>query len=654
MKKTFMAAAVIATAAIAFAKDTDPVLMTVAGREVKLSEFEYLYNKNNAQQSQPLSFDEYLGLFVNYKLKVADARAHGIDTTAAFVSEFRKYSNELAQPYLRDNDMLEAMARAEYDRMPYERHVSHIMLRFDPANEAASMAKADSVRNLVATGIMTFEDAARTYSIDGGSAMQGGSMGWITATSRLPHAFTDMAYSTPLGSISQVINSGYGLHIIRPDEERPLTGEVNAKHILILTRDMDEAGIASQKTRIDSIYQVVTAAGADFADVARRCSQDPGSARNGGDLGWFGPGRMVPEFEEVAFALKDGEISKPFTSAFGWHIIYRVAHRGDTVPSYAEARGSIIQRLEQDGRIQEAEKSFITSLAQRTGSKVNPDIEAQAKAFLSSHSAAAVDSATYAALLASGIEAYSIKGSMTTIGDALKDLNVRWAPDTEATARSISMAATYAFDKAMLDIARDDLARTNSEYRNLVNEYRDGIMLFDRSNQMVWEKATADKDGQQSFFLNHRDDYTWDAPRYKAYIVFATSDSVMQQAQAHIATLNPLEVKQDDFTSAMKKRFGNNVKIERVIAAKGENPYTDNLGFGMPRPAQNARWPHYFAFMGKVIDAPEAAEDVRGRLITDYQNYLEKIWVDGLHQTYEVKINQKTVKKARKRIGADK
>ena len=128
MKKTFVAAALLGTAAASLAKDSDPVLMTVAGTDVRLSEFEYLYNKNNAQQSQAMSFDEYLGMFVNYKLKVADAQAHGVDTTAAFVSEFSKYSLELAQPYMRDNEMLENMAKAEYARMPKERYVSHIML----------------------------------------------------------------------------------------------------------------------------------------------------------------------------------------------------------------------------------------------------------------------------------------------------------------------------------------------------------------------------------------------------------------------------------------------------------------------------------------------------------------------------------------------
>jgi len=650
MKKTFMAAAIIGTAALAFAKDSDPVLMTVAGRDVKLSEFEYLYNKNNAQQSQELSFDEYLGMFVNYKLKVADAHAHGIDTTAAFVNEFHKYSLELAQPYLRDIDMLEKMARTEYARMPVERYVSHIMLRIDPNNEAASRATADSVRSLVAEGKMAFEDAARAYSIDGGSASQGGRMGWITSYTRLPQAFTDMAYSTPVGEISDVVNSGYGLHIIRTEQERPLSGEVNAKHILMLTHDMDEAGIARQKARIDSIYKVVTAPGADFADVARRCSEDPGSARNGGDLGWFGPGRMVQEFEDVAFALKDGEISKPFASAFGWHIIYRVAHRADTIPPYDDVRPAIIKRFEQDGRIRKAEKAYIDAMASRTGSKINPDIEAQVAKHFSSNGFSQIDSTAYASLLASDIEAYTVQGRRLTLSDALKGSGMRLNANADVTAHNIAIAASNAFDKAILDLAREELLNTNTDYRNLINEYRDGIMLFDRSNQMVWEKATADKDGQETFFRNNKANYAWDAPRYKAYVIFAKSDSVMQLAKAHADTFNASAATQDEFTQSMKQKFGNNVKVEKVIAAKGENPYTDNLGFGMPRPAQNSRWPYYFAYQGRVIEAPEAAEDVRGRLITDYQNYLESIWVEYLHKTYKVKFNKKAVAQARKRI----
>ncbi len=650
MKKTFVAAALLGTAAASLAKDSDPVLMTVAGTDVRLSEFEYLYNKNNAQQSQAMSFDEYLGMFVNYKLKVADAQAHGVDTTAAFVSEFSKYSLELAQPYMRDNEMLENMAKAEYARMPKERYVSHIMLRIDPADEAASLATADSVRQLVASEKMTFEDAALQYSIDAGSARQGGRMGWITSSSRLPQAFTDMAYDTPIGTLSPVVNSGYGYHIIRPEQERPLSGEVNARHILMLTQGMDEAGQARQKARIDSVYRVVTAPGADFADVARRCSEDPGSARNGGDLGWFGRGRMVQEFEDVAFSLKDGEVSKPFTSAFGWHIIYREAHRADTVPAYAEARPAIIRRLEQDGRALKAEKAYLAAVARRTGSELNPNIEALVASHFADNGFAAIDSAAYASLLSSEIEAYKIHGRSVSLSDALRGEPMRIAPDAATTARNAAMAAANAFDRAVAEAARAELAETNTDYRNLINEYRDGIMLFDRSNQMVWEKATSDKDGQEHFFLANKANYGWEAPRYKAYVIFANSDSVMNLAREHASAFESAAVDQDEFTKSMKQKFGNNVKIEKVIAAKGENPYTDNLGFGMPAPAPNSRWPHYFAFQGKVIVSPEAAEDVRGRLISDYQNHLESLWVDSLRKTYKVKLNKKAVKEARKRI----
>ncbi|MCM1452194.1 MAG: peptidylprolyl isomerase [Clostridium sp.] len=648
MKKTFLAAAIIASAAIALAKDADPVLMTVAGRDVYLSEFEYLYNKNNAQQSQALSFDEYLSMFVNYKLKVADAMAHGVDTTASFVDEFNKYSRELAQPYLRDNDMIEKMAQAEYARMPKERYVSHIMLQIDPANETESREKAESLRVRILSGDLSFESAASSYSIDHGSSMQGGRMGWVTASSRLPQAFTDMCYETPIGEISPVVNSGYGLHIIRPEEERPVQGEVNAKHILMLTQGMDEDGRERQKARIDSIYNALSQ-GADFADLARRLSEDPGSARNGGDLGWFGTGRMVPEFENAAFALKDGEISKPFASAFGWHIIYRVAHRGDTIPPYEEARADILKRFELDGRMSQARSAYLQSVAARTNSKLNEDLASHAMEFLSAKGVTEMDSAAIAMLMQADIEAYTVQGKSVKLRKAFRGFRST-VKDPIAASRNIAFNANLAFEEEMSDIAQSELEGSNAEYRNLLNEYRDGIMLFDRANEMVWEKASADKEGLEKFFLSNRANYAWEAPKYKAYVIFANSDSIMRLAQSRAETLSASSLKHEDFTQQMKQAFGNSVKVERVIAAKGENPYTDNLGFGMPRPAANSRWPYYFAFQGKVIDAPESAEDVRGLLITDYQNYLEKIWVEDLHKTYNVKIVKKTAKEAKKAV----
>ena len=243
MKKLILAAGVMgATLLGVAAANNDPVLMNIAGKDVHLSEFEYLYHKNNSQQVQPQTLDEYVEMFVNYKLKVADAEVHGIDTTAAFMSEFNQFRNELAQPYLVDLAVQDSIVNSIYSQMTDELVVSHIMMH------DGSEAKLDSLRSAILDGTAKFEEVAAQYSIDRASSSRGGYMG-VVAFGRYPQAFEEMAYSTPVGQISPVVNSGYGIHIIRVDDRHPSEGEVLVEHILRVTRGATDSVAAAEEVR---------------------------------------------------------------------------------------------------------------------------------------------------------------------------------------------------------------------------------------------------------------------------------------------------------------------------------------------------------------------------------------------------------------------
>ena len=300
MKKILIPAALIAAAILSgAAKKNDPTLMTVNGKPVKVSEFTYLYNKNNQQQAEPQTLDEYVDMFVNYRLKVADAEAAGLDTTAAFKKEYDGYCDDLAKPFLTDSTVVEKLSREAYERMKKNVKVSHIMLPIGrtPDERMANRARLDSIRTAILNGA-DFGDMAVKYSSDRSAQRNRGSMGYVKSGS-FPYPFEYAAYNTPVGQISEVIDDApYGWHIIRVDDVRPDAGEWHARHILKLTRGLDEAAAAAKKAQIDSIYNVL-AGGADFAEVAAKESEDPGSARRGGDGGWFGSGRMVPEFENA-------------------------------------------------------------------------------------------------------------------------------------------------------------------------------------------------------------------------------------------------------------------------------------------------------------------------------------------------------------------
>lgn len=576
MKKQILAAGIIcATLCAIAAKPKDPVLMKVGNDEVRLSEFEYLYNKNNTQQAQPQTIDEYVDMFVNFKLKVAAAEAAGLDTTKAFKDEYLKFRNELSEPYLRDEKVAAAQEAEAYDHMLSDLLVSHIMF---PAQQSAL---ADSLYAELKAGNARFEDIATKYSMDKASARRGGLMG-VVGAGRYPWPFEKAAYETEVGRISPVINSGFGLHIIRVESRTPAKGQVHAAHILRMTRGASDSVVAAEMLVADSLYNVVTAPGADFAAVARQFSQDPGSARNGGDLGFFGPGMMVQEFDSVAFALADGEISRPFKTPFGWHIIKRIESKGPG--SFEENLEAIRKQIERE-----------PSRARLAGD---------------AYAAAAVE---------------RFRGKLGGVTDS-----------AEMTARA-------------LELAREELEAENADYRNLLHEYRDGILLFDISNREVWNKASADTVGLDEFFRANRAKYAWESPKFKSLIIFAGNDSLLNVAMRYAADSIPATVPAQKIAEVMQQRFGRDVKVERVIAAKGENAITDYLGFGAEKPAKPAsqRWQSYAAFRGRVIDQPEEASDVRGTVVADYQAALEKEWLERLHKEIPVKINQKVLKQAK-------
>ncbi|MDE6334650.1 MAG: peptidylprolyl isomerase, partial [Muribaculaceae bacterium] len=552
MKKQFLAVGLLCGSVLAIsARDADPVLMNVAGKDVRLSEFEYLFHKNNSQQVQPQSIDDYVGMFVDYKLKVADAEAAGIDTTAAFINEFTQFRDELSEPYMRDDAVLEAMVRQAYDHMKEELYVSHIML---PADKSQLM---DSLRTAIIDGKATFEDVARKYSIDKPSAKQGGRMGYVVPN-RFPWDFEKAAFDTPVGMISPVVNSGFGIHIIRPESRRPARGEVSAAHILRVTRNASDSVKARQKQLIDSIYREVSAEPSTFEDVARRLSEDPGSARNGGSLGWFGPGVMVHEFDSVSFALPVGQISAPFATAFGWHIIKKIDERG--IGSLDDNKDKILKAIENSPRanapreayLDEQKKIYKASLYKDNIAKISDIVKPLGER---------MDSAVMAALSQSTLPLYTVDGVDYTLGEVASTIEPSPSRGVMVLPVEIENIAVSMMNDRVYDIAREKLLDIEPDYRNLVNEYRDGILLFEISNRNVWDRAAKDKAGLEKFFNDHRSDYKWDSPKFKSFVIFASSDSLLGEA-LKFATDIPADLAPADFAKAMRERFGRDIKVE--------------------------------------------------------------------------------------------
>ena len=584
MKKVLLSIVLLAGSLMSFAQE-DKVLLTINGEPVMLSEFLYIYEKNNQESSlEKKSMEEYLDLFINFKLKVTEAIAQGVDTTEAFAKELEGYRAQATPKYMQDNEAIDSLVTLSYNRKANIRRAAHIAIQCpmdaDSATLAAAEAKIQLARERVTTGVEkkvkkgrkwvtvrepeAFADVAREMTEDQAGKENGGELGWIEVF-RFVYPFEDAVYTTPVGEVTKVFRSPYGLHIALVEEERPFE-EVHAAHIMkMMPRGGEGTTALDAKKQVDSLYQVVLA-GADFAEVATANSDDKGSATRGGDLGWFGRGMMVQPFENITFDMTPGEISEPFPTRFGWHFVKLYDKRG--IQPLDSMRQQLLAQVKRDARYQEAEKSFI----KKTRAE------------------------------------YNLPAEMT-------DDEVR------------------AYADAHLEEKYADL-------RNLVREYHDGILLFDVSLREVWDKANKDTEGLAAFFKANKKNYTWDEPRFKGYMIYAKDEVSAKAAKQIVKTANP-----DSVMSYIDQRINVDsvtyVRIEKGLWTKGKNGAVDKYGFKNKEadytPAE--KFPIVVP-VGKVIKAPQEYTDVRGQVTTDYQDHLEKLWVATLREKYPVVVNE--------------
>ena len=586
MKKVFLSIVLLAGSLMGLAQE-DKVLLTINGEPVMLSEFLYIYEKNNQENSlEKKSMEEYLDLFINFKLKVTEAIAQGVDTTEAFKKELAGYRAQATPKYLQDQEAIDSLVAMSYNRKANVRRAAHIAIQCpadaDSATVAAATAKIELARERVTTGVEkkvkkgrkwitirepeAFADVAREMTEDPAGKENGGELGWIEVF-RFVYPFEDAVYTTPVGEVTHIFRSPYGFHIALVEEERAYE-EVHAAHIMKMMPRGNEATAMDAKKKIDSLYQAVLA-GADFAQVAIENSDDKGSAVRGGDLGWFGRGMMVQPFENITFGLEEGAMSEPFPTRFGWHFVKLYEKRG--IQPLDSIRQQMLNQVKRDVRFAEAEKSFI----QKTRAE------------------------------------YNLPAEMTD-------------------------AEVKAYADAHLEEKYEDL-------RNLVREYHDGILLFDVSLREVWDKANKDTKGLAAYFKANKKNYTWDEPRFKGYMIYA-KDEVSAKAAKQIAkSANP-----DSVVSYINQRINVDsvtyVRVEHGLWTKGKNAAVDKYAFKDKAAEYTPAEEFPFVIpVGKVIKAPQEYTDVRGQVTTDYQDYLEKLWVEALREKYPVVVNKEAL-----------
>lgn len=637
--KLLISSLLLGTAILAIAKG-DPVLMTINGKDIKLSEFEYLYHKNNQQQVEKETLEQYVDRFVLYKQKVADAEAAGIDTTEVFRKEFEGYQKDLAAPYLTEDTTYQwQMVSEAYDRYQTEIDIDHFMLPLGTTAEATqkNLELMDSIRNCIVAG-QQWEDMVAQFSSDPSKQRNRGHYGFISAC-MFPYSFENEVYNTPVGEISKPFKTQFGVHMIRVNNTRP-RNDVHAKHILkLFPKNATEEQKAVCKRQIDSVYAVLKT-GANFEEMAKAESQD-GSANNGGELGWFGRGRMVQPFEDIAFDLADGEFSEPFETRFGYHIIKKVAHG---VAPLSEVRSNIEAAINRDERAGMIKERRLSDLKNKYGFKLNPDFDKYVTRKLAENGGNYDSTFVAQSIKGSDMPLFTYgTGKSVRVADLLPQLNskAKFVSADDAKKYILSSIDPLA-DKVLADFHAHELVQSNPDYRNLLNEYRDGMLLFEISNRRVWKAANKDTVGLENYFAEHRANYAWDEPHFKGIILSAKNDSVLNLVKNDIMMMAA-----DTLTDGLHHKYGNDIRMERMVVKKGENALADYLAFNTGDKPERKGYESFMILEGGVIRQPEEMADVRGAVTSDYQDVLEQRWKEELATKYPAKINKKVLKQVK-------
>lgn len=615
----------------------DPVLITINGVEITKSEFEYLYNKNNKNNTiDKKSLDEYLEMYINFKLKVIEAEEQQFDTIASFKKELASYRRQLSQPYLTDTEYEEQLYKEAYDHFSQDCEVSHILIRVDvdalPADTLKAYNKALSIRDRLQKE--DFGKVASEVSEDKSVKQNKGYIGYCTAMQVL-WPFEKAMYTLPLNEISMPVRTTLGYHLIKVHNRRPAIGQVHAYHIMkICNKKMSDE---EQKKAYDSILEIKKRIdnGEDFSALAKEVSDDKQTALRGGDLSWFGVGRMVAPFEKAAFALNEGEVSEPIKTDFGWHIIKVVEKR--QVEPFEKKKADIQKMMRYDNtRSHAAKNSFINKLKKEYNYK--EDIK-----YIDTLNTIFSNNINNNDEISKALK--NLQGNICSFADknisAIEFGYFCMLLHQDSTAINCSDYLNSFVELELTRYEETQLERKYPDFANLMKEYHDGILLYNISTKEVWEKALTDTVGITEFFKSNIEKYKWDSPRYKGVIAQCKDKKTAKKVKRLI--------KKVDFDS-LKNWVNNNINndsvtyvtLEKGIWKEGDNKIIDSNVYNkaMNNEDINPNLPNIIVFGKNLGITPEDYTDVKGKVIADYQKYLEAQWIKSLRNKYKIEINK--------------
>ena len=643
MKKSLLLLVLATILASGLKGQGSPVLMTIGDEQVSLEEFERIYQKNNNESSLNRQDPEaYLELFINFKIKVKEAEALGMDTTAKFINELEGYRKQLAKPYLVDEQAKEAMMKEAYLWSKYDIRARHILIRLPesptPEDTLAAYDKIMEIRARIKSG-EAFDVVAKATSEDASVYQNGGDLNYFTVFSMV-YPFEKMAYATPVGQLSMPFRTSYGYHILMVVDKRPARGSIKVAHIFV--RTPSGTGEEEKKEAYEKVQMVYDSLqmGADFGPLAMRYSDDRASAQSGGEIPWFGTGRMIPEFENACFAIeKKGDYSKPFKSFYGWHIVKLIDKKG--IGSYEEMKPELQQKIDRSDRNTARTDNFIAKL--KSEYQFSENREALQPVYQ------AVDSTLRMGTWKAG-ELRDLNTQLLKIGER-EVVSGEFAAYLEeeqyhGKARDPKVWVDQLYnsfsDEIVIDYEEARLPEKYPDFKYIYEEYHDGILLFDIMDQRVWSMAITDTSGLEAFHKEHRKDYMWEE-RTDAFVITCSEGANVSGVRSAHKKISKGKLDQEDLNAV----YCDNdtipcITLTHLLVEKGDNEMIDaRHGESGPGPVTENDGISTFVIV-KGLRSPEAKklDEARGQITSDYQEYLESEWLKSLKEKYPVSINR--------------
>jgi len=628
----------------AYAQSQQPYVFTFGTDTVFQPEFVRVYSKNNdVKTNKPTEkeIQDYLDLYIKFKLKVKEAYALRLDTNQAYIEELAGYRKQLAQPYLVDNQVTDQLIQEAYNRLLEEVNVSHILIlsaKDDlPKDTLLAYTKILDIRNQIIENKISFDSAAKQKSEDPSAKSNNGLLGYFSAFQMI-YPFENAAFNTPKGQVSMPFRTQFGYHILKVNDRRPSPGEIKVAHIMV--RFNNDSEIASSKEKIDAIYTKLQA-GENFEDMVNQFSEDYSTKGNKGEMPPFkSTAQLPPLYKETAFALKNiGDYSIPVKTDFGWHIIKKLELKG--VAPLSEQKETLKYKVSRDERSQISSKVVLERLK-----KVNRFVanEQQLNTYISSVDTALLngnwipgESSKSNAVL------FSIADQRYTFADFSQFITDFQSPKKSDNVGFVVKEFYGDFvNKMNFAYEEDHLEEKYDDFKYLMQEYKDGILLFELTDSMVWTKSVIDTVGLKKYFESNNSKYVW-GKRADAAIFDCLNDTVLKAVKKLVKKNAP---------DTMIYRIINadnplSVNITRGKYEKGQNQIIDNVKwkagvYNLPK----TKGKESFVKIYKILaPGPKQLKEIMGIATSDYQNYLEDNWIEELRKKYPVVVNQQDVNK---------